>query len=196
MDTLIAATNLSKEQVCIVPGNHDVDRSAVTGGSISIINDLTNREKVNTFLKTDSDRILVFSKFHNYAKFVSQYFGDYIQCNENEYYYVKHLNISGNRIAVLCLNSAWASASHKEANGEYTDENYLLLGERQVRSAIESIGNASICIAALHHPLDWLREHDRDDTEPMLRQACNYILHGHLHRTSLSFGSVGKHVGH
>ena len=32
---------------------------------------------------------------------------------------------------------------------------------------------------------DWLREFDRDDSEAMLTDRCDFILHGHMHQVGL-----------
>jgi hypothetical protein len=84
------------------------------------------------------------------------------------------------RIAVLGLNTAWLCASDEDkAKG-------LLLGERQTRAALEKAEAADLKIALIHHPFDWLREFDQDDSEALLEDACDFILHGHLHRASMN----------
>ncbi len=92
--------------------------------------------------------------------------------------FVRRLDLADRRVAVLGLNSAWLSAR---------DEEYgrLALGERQVRQALEAAGEADLRIALLHHPFEWFQEFDRNDCEALLMQDCDFVLHGHLHRTGL-----------
>ncbi|HKP36243.1 MAG TPA: hypothetical protein VJT71_05250 [Pyrinomonadaceae bacterium] len=64
----------------------------------------------------------------------------------------------------------------------------LLLGERQVRVALEAAdeAGADLKIALIHHPFDWLRPFDRRDCEAMLLDNCHFILHGHLHHMAIT----------
>ena len=185
LDDLIEATNLSKEHLFVIPGNHDINRKTITRGAASVVNDLNARDAVNECLDSEEDKALVFRKFQHYKDFINDYFEGHISFNDEQYFYVKPLELSDKRIAILGLNSAWAAGSHKEADGEVNDENYLLVGERQVREALEKTKDVDIRIAALHHPFDWLKEFDANDVEPLLKQDCDFILHGHLHRTGI-----------
>jgi len=185
-DDLIETTNLSKERLFVIPGNHDVNRKSITRGAASIVNDLNTRDAVNEFLDIEEDKTLVFRKFQHYAEFVNDYFEGHISFNDEQYFYVKPLELSDKRIAIFGLNSSWASGSHKEADGgKVNDKKYLLLGERQVRDALEAAIDVDIRIAALHHPFDLLKEFDQNDVEPLLKQNCDFILHGHLHRAGI-----------
>lgn len=55
LDDLIKTTNLAKERLFVIPGNHDIDRSAITRGVASIVNDLNTRDAVNEFLGSEED---------------------------------------------------------------------------------------------------------------------------------------------
>jgi len=176
LDKLLAATGVSKERLFVVPGNHDVNRSLITLGAKSIGAALTDRDSVNALLTTPDDRRLVMTRFKGYLKFVNDYVGQAL--DETGYFYVRTFDVEGQRVAVLGLNSAWLCASDKDkADG-------LVLGERQAREALEQAEGAHVKIALLHHPFDWLREFDQNDSAAMLTDGCDFILHGHLHRSA------------
>ena len=90
------------------------------------------------------------------------------------------LEVQGQQIALLGLNSAWLCGTDQDkANG-------LLIGERQARAALERTKKADVKIALLHHPFDWLREFDQNDSAALLLDNCHFVLHGHLHHTAMT----------
>lgn len=177
-DDLLSATGLGKDRMFLAPGNHDVDRSLISTGARAIGDSLTDRKSANALLSTAADRKLVFARFKGYAAFVKAYLGKERRFDDSRYFYVHHLDLAGQRVALLGLNSAWLCASDEDkANG-------LLIGERQARAALEQATGASLKIALLHHPFDWLREFDQSDSAAMLTDGCDFILHGHLHQAA------------
>jgi predicted phosphodiesterase len=181
-DDLLTTTGLPCERLFIVPGNHDVDRDLITAGAKAIGASLIDRACVNTFLATPSDRRLVLARFKGYEEFVNDYFADHLVFDDEHYFYVQIPDLSGRRIALLGLNSAWLCASDRDK------EQGLVIGERQTRAALdtEQAADAEFKIALLHHPLDWLREFDQNDSAVMLLDSCDFVLHGHLHRTEMA----------
>ncbi len=179
LDELLEATDLPKTRLFIVPGNHDVDRKAITRIAATTVSLLDNRQAVNEVLAADEDRSLMLHRFNAYAQFVGDYLAGHLPFDDKHYFYVRSLDLADRRVAVLGLNSAWL------AYGGDKDRGRLVLGERQVRQALRVAENADVRIALLHHPFDWLRDFDREDCEALLVDKCDFILHGHLHRTGL-----------
>ncbi|TEU14814.1 MAG: hypothetical protein E3J21_14810 [Anaerolineales bacterium] len=178
-DELLKVTGVPKTRLFTVPGNHDVDRQAISRGATAIASSLDSRQAVNEVLAVAVDRRLIFRKFDHYADFVSDCFGGHLVFDDERYFYVQLLDLADRRVAVLGLNSAWLAYGGDEDRGR------LVLGERQVRLALEAARDADLRIALLHHPFDWLQEFDRNDCEALLMQGCDFVLHGHLHRTGL-----------
>lgn len=179
-DDLLELTCLDKSRLLIIPGNHDVDRLKITSGAKAILSTLTDNDKVTEFLIEGTDRKFVFRKFENYISFINEYLDGSPPFNENSYYYVQKLDLSGHNLAILGLNSAWAAYGDKSVKTE-------ILGEKQVRSALGSIDNSDLIIVMLHHPFEWLLEFDGEKCETLLLDKCNFILSGHLHKTHLEF---------
>ncbi len=179
-DDLLQATGLGKERLFLVPGNHDVDRRAISRGAQAVTDALDDRDTANAVLSTPADRQLVLARFQGYASFVNGYLAGHLAFDNDHYYYVKTLDLVGQRLALLGLNSAWVAASDQDkAQG-------LLLGERQTRTALREAdgAEATLKLALLHHPLDWLREFDQNDSGALVLDRCHFLLHGHLHQTA------------
>ncbi len=178
LDDLRSTTSVPKHRLFIVPGNHDIDRNAISDDAVRVVSALSNRQAINRLLGDEVDRAVTMQRFHRYQQFVNSYFKRLLSFDSTRYFYVKERNLIGKRIAILGLNSAWASASD-------ADRHNLFLGEQQVRTCLELAIQADIRIALMHHPFDWLRDSDREDCEPLLVRGCDFVLHGHLHRTGV-----------
>jgi predicted phosphodiesterase len=178
LDDLLQTTGVPRERLFLVPGNHDVDRDAISTLSAGATAILDSRDAANQFLANDGDRALVMQRFHNYQAFVNSYFGaSHPPFDPQHYFYTSQIDSGGKRVAILGLNSAWLAGSDD-------DRSRLILGELQVRTALEQAEEADLRIALLHHPLEWLMDFDRDACEPLLRQKCDFVLLGHRHRES------------
>jgi predicted phosphodiesterase len=183
LDSLLASTSLSREQLFIVPGNHDVDRDTISFGAESIA-DRINREAASGFqravhkvLTTRDDRNLVFQRLQSFMQFVQGYSYKHLTYDDTGLFFVSELHIAGQRIAIIGLNSSWLSRGGKE------DRNRIVVSEFQVRKALELTEDAEWRIALVHHPLEWLNDYDRETVESLLMQECHFVLHGHLHRS-------------
>ncbi|MBI5603966.1 MAG: SUMF1/EgtB/PvdO family nonheme iron enzyme [Deltaproteobacteria bacterium] len=186
LDDLLKAAGLvgKKDRLFIVPGNHDVDRSAITRGVIGMAASLKDEESVNEVLASKGDRSLLLKRLKKFGKFVKGYFEECLLFDQNHYFYEKILPVGEHKVAVLGLNSAIL------ARGEGEEYGKLVLGERQVKEVLEKVPKADLYIALMHHPFDWYWKFDRDHCMPMLMEKCDFILHGHLHDAGLGLEST------
>jgi serine/threonine protein kinase/predicted MPP superfamily phosphohydrolase len=179
LDDLLETTSLSKARLFLVPGNHDVDRGLISPGARNISSSLRDQETASGILASVDDRQLMFARFGSYTTFINDYLGEYLPFDKDRFFYVRVLDLLGRRVALLGLNSAWLSTSDQdEAEG-------IVVGERQARAALALAADADLKIALMHHPFTQLREFDREEVEPMLSDGCDFILHGHVHRTNV-----------
>lgn len=177
LDRLLEITCLKKDRLFLIPGNHDIDRTAISPGAQCITENLKNRDVINNILANDIDRAFVLKRFHNYIQFIKDYMGNNIVFDETNYYYVKDIEFNDFRISILGLNSVWLSSSDN-------DQGKLALGEIQIRNALKQAEGTAMHIAIMHHPLDWLS--DKGSVEAILNKECEFILHGHLHDNSIT----------
>ena len=174
-DELLKVTRLNKDQLFIIPGNHDVDRGKVSP-LIKDYSHLKNRDIVNKILADQNTRKEVFHRLSNYATFVNEYFS-HLTFTDDNYFYVNKFKLCGKIVAILGLNSAWSCSSDTDKSDG------ILIGEMQVRTALEKAKDADIRIALLHHPFNWLKDFDGNDSAVLLSNECDFILHGHDHQT-------------
>lgn len=178
-DLRVQLNELPKERLFMVPGNHDVNRGAITAASSAIIAGLRSSDEVNKLLADREGLTILLKKFDNYAAFLEEHFEGHLCLNEEEYFFVRAFELAGRQIAIMGLNSAWASVSDEDEKVK------LLVGERQVREAIKQAGEADIRLALMHHPFELLKDFDREVTEAILAQKSNFVVMGHRHDTKL-----------
>jgi predicted phosphodiesterase len=198
-EKILDACDLSgqRNKFFIVPGNHDVDRGVVnrTKRTLShhekLAQDLMESDsykEIDEFLSSDLDREWAFAKFHNFARFIDEFFSnEEVKFDHNRYYSVRSIEKEGYSVVVIGLNSAWLSFRDNE-------QGQLLLGERQVCDALEEAQKkwpgACLRIALIHHPLYWLVEKDIHRIQQHLPRKCHLLLRGHLHCPSFSVQST------
>lgn len=188
---LVTAGIVSRDRLFVVPGNHDIDRTAIdpiiASGTLSTLN---SRDKVSEFLDPKRERTHVFTKFRHYQDFFNRFFGNITQFNERDYFWVRRFLVKQRSVGILGLNSAWMSSFRKNAQEEYSDDGILLVGERQIDEAmrrLDSEGNSDIVLAILHHPFSSLNPaFDASAARRLLHRSCDFILRGHLHESGLS----------
>ncbi len=183
-EPLLQATEVARDKLFIVPGNHDVDRDLIDVINPAIPYSLTDRDTVTELLKNNARRRLLFGAMSGYTNFVQDYFSSATNhqiLRDPSNYYVQHLSVGNRSIALIGLNSAWLSGLTKDANGKTIDRGNLLIGDKQVGDAIREAKDVTMRIALMHHPPSWLKEFDESDVKRWLRSGCEFVLRGHLH---------------
>src|SRR5262249_16873005 len=144
---------LSKEQIYIVPGNHDVQRDVDTSDrNVSrLLHALrSGSEKLDTVWLYKEDQLLLSRRQQNFLDF-SAAFGPR---RDNNLFWTHRLPLkTGLVIRIAGLNTALLCSG---------DDDYkkLELGNEQlVKSLLHPpIGGADLTILLSHHPFDWLRD--------------------------------------
>ncbi|MEM7391430.1 MAG: SUMF1/EgtB/PvdO family nonheme iron enzyme, partial [Verrucomicrobiota bacterium] len=178
LEELASTLNLAvRKQFFIVPGNHDVDRKAtmMTAGLRSTI---TEENAAQFFNQSPLNWTTYAQRQQEFIAFTGRFLGESRGWTPGQPWTVEFVEKEGFRVALLCLNSAWACQDEK-------DREQILLGEYQVRNALDRANEQSpnLKLALVHHPLDWLKPFDRQAARSLLYGAEGvHILHrGHLH---------------
>lgn len=187
LDQLMTAAGIwSRERVLVVPGNHDVNRSLIKDYvGRGLISQLNHQDEVSRFLEPGSDRSEVFRKFQHYGEFYNRYFSGISLFDNDNYFWTRHINVDQRKIAILGLNSAWMCSFNKDDGDIYRDDGILLVGERQINSARDRVGEENdLIISLLHHPYSSLnQEFEAHRTTSLLRRHSDFVLRGHVHRS-------------
>jgi len=171
---LSSATMVPMDRVFCVPGNHDNDRSRITPFLTNMVEALNSRELVSDVIGNEQESSLFSDRQFHYYNFIKSTFPWAKDINSSDLSYTKTISVNDLKLTILGLNSAWVAGSHE-------DRGKLILGERQVRRALEQTSNSDFIVGLVHHPLSWLAEFDAKDVKPLLDARCDFLLHGHVH---------------
>ena len=180
LDALCSASDVEKERVYCIPGNHDIDRDRQRlcfRGARAALHDPS---RVDAILEGGEDLETLLQRQENYRRFQQDYFSKQERTpTDDGLGYVSWLTIEDVRFAVIGLDSAWL------AYGGIDDHGKLLVGERQVIGGCSLVqqGNepAHIVIAMTHHPLHLLQDFDRRTAMNRIEETCHFLHCGHLH---------------
>ncbi|MEA2338044.1 MAG: hypothetical protein QOE82_2051, partial [Thermoanaerobaculia bacterium] len=167
-----------KDRWFLVPGNHDVDRSRIKAAHKAITASLQDEATVEELLLRDPDSLRsVSTRLEAYYNFAADFLGPARALQPDRPWRTDVREFDGVSVGILQLNSAWI------AEGGKADEANLLVGEAQVREALDATPDAFLRIALMHHPLRNLRDFDENRVESLLgsKSGAAFLLRGHLH---------------
>jgi predicted MPP superfamily phosphohydrolase len=166
-----------RERFFFVPGNHDVDRSAIGPGDRYILAGLNSQDAIEEVLADRPTMALLGGRLESFYAFTERLLGPARGWHAERPYRVDVREVHGVDVAVLQLNSAWASGPDDDKDG-------LLVGEAQLRDALEESADAFLRIVLVHHPLGDLRDVDQQRLETLYTGGgVHFLLRGHLHRS-------------
>jgi hypothetical protein len=168
----------SIEDVWVVPGNHDVDRSVIdTSTTLQDCREKFRRipvedidREIQRYMTDRAARRVLYEPLENYNEFASA-FACQISADKPFWHDDLRLN-DGSTLRLRGLNSTLISNS-LDNDAEYR----LILGSVQATCPKEDgVEYLTMC----HHPPQWLR--DQDDIEDYLDTRVRVQLFGHKHR--------------
>jgi predicted MPP superfamily phosphohydrolase len=181
LDPLLAFLHLSYANVYIAPGNHDVDRSAVSSAD-SMAEKLYQKigwtEEIGKYFEEIMNEGNSLDRQGAYYDFAKSIFSKNPNLLEhNPFFQAYRVKTGGKSLVILSLNSAILARGGKDDNGR------LLIGKSQVQAAFDVIKREYTEILVLaHHPLEWLSEDDRERFSEFLHQKVDLYLCGHMHK--------------
>ncbi len=169
-----AKGQLGVTPMCIVPGNHDVDRKLVDHyqqlgrdrQTKAIVQEMMYSRDV-TWKRTLERQL----QWFEFAKGVTGHGTVWNSELLTSHSVFEH---NGRRIGVAGFNSSWASHGEGESGK-------LWLGQYQLDTMQETIADCDFKIAVTHHPLNWLNEEEQSKIQNRVETSFHVYLHGHRH---------------
>lgn len=172
-------------KIFVVPGNHDVDRSADKDAAVKDLVEAL-REGVKGFddaLASPGDRALLARRMEKYAEF-ARAFGPAGAADPLHWTHCFSAR-SGISVRLLGLNTALLAADDK-------DYGRLRVGMTQIGQALHDIKDDELVLALSHHPLrgGWVA--DEAEVEPYLKRHVHALLTGHVHEADSEASRSGS----
>lgn len=181
LNPLMKLCELEPTQVILTPGNHDVDISAIDPfAEDGLRSRLKSRQAVNDFLRDPSLVAAHTKRLEPWRRFRKQFYQAGQLAQVDPLFTVHKHKIGDVRVATASISSCWRATG----SSEDADRHHLVVGEHQVRTALDAVGQADLRLVAMHHPVDWLNDFDKVDVERELGKRADMLLTGHVHRAA------------
>lgn len=179
-EEILHTLNLSKEQIYIVPGNHDISRNVDRTDLIKeIIESKNPSNTLDEYLQDKDKKSKLLSSFDSFSTFYIDFLKKEYPLNdihfllETENYNIVHLN--------TCVIANRAG-----------EEGTLLIGKNKLLDCLSNVGvnNNKLSIVIGHHTLDCMADSDK---KAMLNLFDDFnidiYLSGHVHRAAYNIES-------
>ena len=183
VDPILSEFAIPVSNFICIPGNHDIYRCAddeiVRNGLIAtVVNGDAN--KINEYVSqltysnpAYSKRVAAYKLFEK-----SLYEG----CDNVKTSFLGttfRFKQDGNDICVSGFNTVW------NCTGDDDKANGICISEYQYNQCKKELNGCNICIAAMHHPLDWL-EKESDSVQRWIKDDYDILVDGHVHSSDTS----------
>jgi len=178
IEPLLSALSLTKNQLFVCQGNHDVDRSKVSAAIVSRIDTFkTNKELENFAGKSDIDSKNSLLPLANYDTFISSYFEDSTNDIITANYSTHIREFDGKRIGIFCANTALRAVGDN-------DDGKLIMPVSHLQAGLTDLKNCDLKILLHHHPLTQFKAFNQYELEDLIHNNFNISFSGHLHKNS------------
>lgn len=179
LDRLSEAIGCPRTAVQVVPGNHDIDRDAISSGCRLMLEQIVEvgKLKLDEFLCSELDREVLYGRFSGYRPFAEGY--DCPLDRNGGHASDRSFELAPSRnLRFIGLNSALISSPADK-------KGFMLLGARQ--HVLPRIDGEELVVLA-HHPLDWLR--DSDETMQYVKSRARVFISGHEHNPTVNLINI------
>lgn len=190
-EQLLTITGLTKQQLFIVAGNHDVNRKEIKPLHIESYYKFKAKDKISEILSDSDVYPVLMRKLTGFYQFSNDFLG--LNCKPKQHYIIakaieiKEIPI---KINLLGLNSALFAGYDSD------DQQKLAFGSYQIEQAFDKLDKeADLTIAFFHHPFSCFHSCEKS-IQNQIKQKADLILTGHLHNPSnmSQHDSAGKVV--
>ncbi len=178
---LLEVTGLPHQRLFIVPGNHDIDRRAVTDVDIRRMYSFKSQDDITKVLTDTFYLPTLLRKFSAFNAFSQRAMARSL-FDENKYQFSETVEVEKQgqqlKVNIVGLNSALFAGSDED------NQQKLAIGTYQVENTLNALDpDALFSIALVHHPLSCLHPADEASKELLMKQA-DLVLTGHTHNAA------------
>lgn len=190
VDELCFTSDLTRERIFLVPGNHDVVRDRCPGFIYNGVVSKLKRDPRNEFEKLDDEaRNQFVPGFEAYSQFAQKF--PLLNLNDFDLpgFAQADIELSGVKIRLCGLNTALVAGSDDQ--GKNDDQlRDRVLGRQILWRMLEDDERLPIVVS--HYPLPWIHVDERKEVIERLQTSNAIFLHGHTHSPAADIQGVTR----
>ncbi|MFX1313808.1 MAG: metallophosphoesterase family protein [Promethearchaeota archaeon] len=186
-DELLRKTGVNKENLYIIPGNHDINRKITKNFDDDI--KISNIKEYNNLFDSNQKLNRIIKKFSSYRKFYNSYFKAIKnrRFNEEKFFHTSIYEKNDGKlfhvkIGLYGLNSC-INSDERDNNEK---KKFIVLGKKQIDKALSDLykrlelNDIYLKICYFHHPIEELNENQKELAK-YLAERFDFVLVGHEH---------------
>lgn len=181
IEELLQAVNAKKNQLYMVPGNHDVDRGKVKNNpNCRHIHEYLRQKPadLDDHLATPRGMACIWPKFKAYAQFAKPYAAPLL--TPKSPFWIRECTPVFGNVIVVGLNTCLLSFDDNDGKPDKDGRPNLMLGNKQLLETIEKQPRDTLLLVLQHHPSELLSDGDR--LQAMLQDRPHILFCGHIHK--------------
>lgn len=181
LDEIFLENPKLKGKTFIVPGNHEVERNRIekiTEQGLKSL--LTNSLELTNFIIENRIESKHLDRLCGYKKWENSFYQKYNQKNNTNFENSFIARLNNFDIGVSCFNSSWVCKDD-------SDKGNLLLGKNQITNSLTQLGNCKFKFALMHHPIEFLKEFDKEECKLLFYKNYDILFTGHVHELSSTY---------
>jgi len=173
----IFSREIPLENIFIIPGNHDVNRTEVTIDQIEWLDKQQDAEAVLRLIQNaDKQWQRYMERLTDYHKFLELNGYKHLLDDPQRLIYSAIRQINDVQVGISGLNSAWSCGRDNEKGKIWFG------GLFQLNSLKKNLKNANFCICLSHYPMSWLVSSEDPQMTIKIELDYRFFLHGHEHK--------------
>jgi hypothetical protein len=169
------STKVLKENVFIVPGNHDVDRAKVTADQTKWLAEQDQPTVTELIRKGSLQWQRFMDRLGAYRDFLRRWEYGHLLSDPERLIYSATRSVHGVTLGIVGLNSVWACCGDGEKGKLWFG------GDWQSGRLVEQLSGADFLLTLAHHPFGWFVEVEDTKLRIQFEREFAFHLHGHEH---------------
>jgi predicted MPP superfamily phosphohydrolase len=188
------ATGVKKQNIFLVPGNHDVDFDKINKPEEETIQSiLEGRSKIDEYFTKYEDYKIFLEKFKAYSEFVDSVgnsFSSWKRSGTDKLipWYSIQSKINGINFRIIGLITSLLTNKKEIAHGS------IHVGKYQIQEVLIPQKDEEFVIMLSHHPIDWMDEEESWALQVLIGKEKTIYLHGHSHHHRSYYTSFSPEI--
>jgi len=181
-EPLLRVTGLTRKELIVAPGNHDMKRGAEKGIVKKAFESAKTNAEINELCQ-DSDQVeMSLENFKNFNSFIKDFYDGLTEIEVTPFYTINVINIKDVKVATVSINSAWRCTKSELDRGNLIFPSDVI---EEIAYKVKKI-NAGLSLCTMHHNLSDFKDYVEEEIEDKIYESFNLLFTGHYHRSKIA----------